>query len=86
MVHAHYKQDITRRGRGGNNPFDSILEVGPDLLQGSEVTSRLQSRLGTSIVPSDVDGILFLEDGDPIDDKLPTLGFHCAVDQENVDF
>lgn len=82
MVHAHYKQDITRRGRGGNNPFDSILEVGPDLLQGSEVTSRLS----TSTAPSDVDGILFLGDGDHIDDKLPTLGFHCAVDQENVDF
>ena len=57
--------------------------MGPDLFQGSEDTSRLRNILSTSITPFDVGGILFLEAGDglPVDDKVPTISFHCAVDQ-----
>jgi hypothetical protein len=82
MVHTHHKHgDNSRRGRD-DDPFSSILQVGPGLLHGGEDTSRLHDILSTGLTPFDISGILLLEDGDglPIDDKLPILSLDCAVE------
>lgn len=52
------------------------------LLHGDEDISRLHNILGASIIPFDVGGVLFLEDGEGllVNDKFPLLSLDCAME------
>ena len=56
--------------------------MSPSLLHGDEDISRLHNILGTSIIPFDVGGVLFLEDGEGllVNDKFPLLRLDCAME------
>ena len=81
-VHAHHEHGGVSRGSRDDDPFGSPLQVSPNLLHGGEDTAGFHYILSTSIAPFDFGGISLLEDGDgaSIDDKLPVLSLHGAME------
>lgn len=80
MGHTYYKHGASAEGKD-DDPFGTILQVGPRFLHDGKDTSRFHTVLGSSITTFDVGRLLLLEDGDgfPIDDKVPVLSLDCAV-------
>lgn len=80
--HPSQTQGI-RRGSRGEDRFDSILQVGPGLLQSDEDLSRLHSALASlhlMLVGLTLEGT----DGLVTDDRFPTLSVYCVVEWEDV--
>ena len=80
---SHPSQTWEHQQKGENDdPLGPALQVGPSILPGCEVASRLPNILSTGLTPFDVSGISLLADGDglPIDDKLPILSLDCAIE------
>lgn len=79
MIHDHHKHGCFSKSGRDDETLGSILQVIASLLR---VLRGLYNLLGTSITPFDVDGILFLEDGDGLstDDRFLVLSLDCTIE------